>query len=713
MHKQNIKKLDDQISKLEAGLKNEKVKANWPTFEKYLKKLKAERDALMKPQKEVKQSSSKIKKVSPTAKPSTAKSVSKPIAQKGDIVTPTKAADIKRFGEKGKVVKVNPLKSGEFSYTVKFDAGTKNFQAEDISTSKPLAKDAKKKKSNESVTKVKSKKAKLDLKASNLKDMHFDKWIELFKPIKNTITGREEYNGFMFETFGKDFDFIKETSKDNPLLVWRVVEEDDGFVICSGYDENIYPFCYFVTKVESPSSKFKFYMDTTEERIQMLEEESEAYDKEKDKQAIELNDKLIAKLKRQIGKRDGGENQPTTKTKLESPIFEKVNIWGDGEYDMFDFKFEASHGIEEKETGKNNKTYDLYFEKFFNKEYPKYELLSFDLDELEEEEGVLNYVAKTKQIVALKSTKKEPKPVPVFSYRKKADVSVIKKANPIQFCENFKVVKVDQPMEVDLKVKVSKGEYLVLNDDGYPFTVLTENSYKKRCKPVKDTPKNNAKSSSKANPNPKVAIKKKDPASPKVNKTKKKSQCAMKRNFNGDLPAPIRAWYDGYIEKWHAKEAHHKVYQMYFHKPTKKFVVELKHYSPLLRRHFGTFSYHWICLQTGRLTAMSSEPKSNDLKKVSTIAAIKKDYSSNRNWSDCSGWIKEAYKLAQSGDNPDRKKELYQKFYKQCGDLTAKKEDIKYIKWLHKKTREYQKKDEGYWKAFKRVYNEMKDKYSG
>ena len=59
-----------------------------------------------------------------------------------------------------------------------------------------------------------------------------DDFYEYFKPIANHIDKNAAYDGFMFETFGTEFDFV--LSKFDESVIWTIIEGDDGVTICAG-----------------------------------------------------------------------------------------------------------------------------------------------------------------------------------------------------------------------------------------------------------------------------------------------------------------------------------------------------------------------------------------------------------------------------------------------------------------------------------------------
>lgn len=66
------------------------------------------------------------------------------------------------------------------------------------------------------------------------KNMTWDQWEEAFSPKQNTVSNREEYNGWLFETYGEDLEYIKELNADEfkKLHVWTVFDEETDGVFC-------------------------------------------------------------------------------------------------------------------------------------------------------------------------------------------------------------------------------------------------------------------------------------------------------------------------------------------------------------------------------------------------------------------------------------------------------------------------------------------------
>lgn len=65
--------------------------------------------------------------------------------------------------------------------------------------------------------------------------MTWEQFEERFQPIKNHITKREEFNGWLFETYDDDLAFVMDFANKNPEQVWTILDCDGATVIGSGY----------------------------------------------------------------------------------------------------------------------------------------------------------------------------------------------------------------------------------------------------------------------------------------------------------------------------------------------------------------------------------------------------------------------------------------------------------------------------------------------
>lgn len=69
--------------------------------------------------------------------------------------------------------------------------------------------------------------------------MPFDKWCEKYRPIINPFNKEASFHdgehGLMFETYGKELDFVLSYAKHKPSQVWTYIDGDDGQLIVDGY----------------------------------------------------------------------------------------------------------------------------------------------------------------------------------------------------------------------------------------------------------------------------------------------------------------------------------------------------------------------------------------------------------------------------------------------------------------------------------------------
>jgi hypothetical protein len=63
--------------------------------------------------------------------------------------------------------------------------------------------------------------------------LKWDEWEAKFKPILNPLNPEGPFDGFMFETYGEELEFL---SNYVPSCIWTLVEDDDGdIVVVSGW----------------------------------------------------------------------------------------------------------------------------------------------------------------------------------------------------------------------------------------------------------------------------------------------------------------------------------------------------------------------------------------------------------------------------------------------------------------------------------------------
>ena len=76
------------------------------------------------------------------------------------------------------------------------------------------------------------------------KTLTFDDWIEKYNPIKNHLVDHGSFEGYIFETYGDEVDFV---SSQNPHNIWTMVNAGDESYIVPGFrwiDRDL----YFITE---------------------------------------------------------------------------------------------------------------------------------------------------------------------------------------------------------------------------------------------------------------------------------------------------------------------------------------------------------------------------------------------------------------------------------------------------------------------------------
>jgi hypothetical protein len=85
---------------------------------------------------------------------------------------------------------------------------------------------------------------------SNFIEMTEDEWYKTYKPIKNHIDTNASFDGYMFETYDEEVEFVK---SQDPAHIWMYGDGDDG----GGYIWNGWHFVnrigYFITEVPCPA----------------------------------------------------------------------------------------------------------------------------------------------------------------------------------------------------------------------------------------------------------------------------------------------------------------------------------------------------------------------------------------------------------------------------------------------------------------------------
>jgi hypothetical protein len=82
-------------------------------------------------------------------------------------------------------------------------------------------------------------------------EMDFDEFVETYKPITNHIDTNASFDGLMFETYGDEYEFVKQSHEKN---IWMYGDGDDGgSYIWSGWGF-VNRIGYFITEVPFPDN---------------------------------------------------------------------------------------------------------------------------------------------------------------------------------------------------------------------------------------------------------------------------------------------------------------------------------------------------------------------------------------------------------------------------------------------------------------------------
>ena len=96
------------------------------------------------------------------------------------------------------------------------------------------------------------------------KSLDWDGWVALYDPVKNHIDDNASYDGFGFETYGLELDFVKSVPVAN---IWTVIDGDDGIYVTSGF-HLVNRLLYLVTEQPCPDDKLIEFMDVDYSEIE-------------------------------------------------------------------------------------------------------------------------------------------------------------------------------------------------------------------------------------------------------------------------------------------------------------------------------------------------------------------------------------------------------------------------------------------------------------
>ena len=82
-------------------------------------------------------------------------------------------------------------------------------------------------------------------------EMDFDEWFDTYKPVKNMIDDNASFDGYMFETYGDEVDFVKSM---NPNKIWMYGQGDNGGTFVWNGWGFVNRLGYFITEVPCPEN---------------------------------------------------------------------------------------------------------------------------------------------------------------------------------------------------------------------------------------------------------------------------------------------------------------------------------------------------------------------------------------------------------------------------------------------------------------------------
>jgi hypothetical protein len=82
--------------------------------------------------------------------------------------------------------------------------------------------------------------------------MGIDEWYETYRPVRNVIAENPSFDmgegGLMFETYGKEVEYVLDVDRETPANVWTYMDGEDDPVIVNGY-HLVNRIGYFITEV--------------------------------------------------------------------------------------------------------------------------------------------------------------------------------------------------------------------------------------------------------------------------------------------------------------------------------------------------------------------------------------------------------------------------------------------------------------------------------
>lgn len=84
-------------------------------------------------------------------------------------------------------------------------------------------------------------------------ELTWDQFEEQYKPIQNHITKRDEFNGWLFETYGEDNVYINRFAKEHAENVWTIL--DIGYLVIGSGWHFVDRFGYIITEIPFESNQ--------------------------------------------------------------------------------------------------------------------------------------------------------------------------------------------------------------------------------------------------------------------------------------------------------------------------------------------------------------------------------------------------------------------------------------------------------------------------
>jgi len=166
--------------------------------------------------------------------------------------------------------------------------------------------------------------------------MTFDEFVEKYKPIKNHFVEDVSYDGYMFETYDEEFEYVKTFASKN---VWILVDAESDDVILPGW-HFVNRFGYFITEVPWEDENFE---------IEVFVKDVKTYMRELDITWRELIETMQKNMSEEdldtsvtIYNAANDEYYPLQYTVEDSPILGAVN--GNGVLDFDDYPFLVIEG---------------------------------------------------------------------------------------------------------------------------------------------------------------------------------------------------------------------------------------------------------------------------------------------------------------------------------------------------------------------------------